>query len=455
MCSVDIPYPRFMSHADGQVSTRFVGLVSPAQTVTISIYGFPSDAPVTTLIPAVPAEQSSAVAPPRKEDWSWVSDWAGGIAGLIILLGDDTVRTELRLRALQCLDLLDGVSPVTPHILVVPSAVSWVLSLPPTTSPLVKRLHEDPEFALHPTVRPRLPSLHPFYPLVHGSEPDRRREACKRLDLGRPALVVLAETVGDDWLDLSPGSDLSNLARLLAMGQAYAEATAGTDDSDDSESIRCLELVLDILERAPLVPKTTPQLARRLPGLALVSRVRGSQRTLNLPPDQAGTISRALLTAASSIPDGARAWSEAVILVQPYLPHLSPDDPVRTRFTSSTFVSVTLPDTPDGRRLARLSAAMSEPTSSSSVVHQATPAELVSLLAPSYYKILATAPVPPLGIPSTVPRATPESQASAWAGKVYSEHEFRTREGVGLGLPGGVAPRASRPASRHVDEYAR
>jgi hypothetical protein len=98
---------------------------------------------------------------------------------------------------------------------------------------------------------------------------------------------------------------------------------------------------------------------------------------------------------------------------------------------------------------------MSEPTLSSSVVHQATPAELVSLLAPSYYKILATAPVPPLGIPSTVPRATPESQASAWAGKVYSEHEFRTREGVGLGLPGGVAPRASRPASRHVDEYAR
>jgi hypothetical protein len=203
------------------------------------------------------------------------------------------------------------------------------------------------------------------------------------------------------------------------------------------------------------VPKTTPQLARRLPGLVLASRVRGSQRTLNLPSNQAGTISRALLTSASSLPDGTHAWSEAVNLVQPYLSHLSPDDPVQNRFTSTTLVSVTLPDTPDGRRLTRLSVATSGPSSSSSVVHQATPAELVSLLAPSYYKILATAPVPPLGIPSTVPRATPESLASAWAGKVYSEHEFRTREGVGLGLPGGVAPRASRPASRHVDEYAR
>jgi hypothetical protein len=443
------------SHADGQVSTRFVGFVTPAQAVTISIYGFSTDAPVPTLVPAVPAKQSSAVAPPRREDWIWASDWAGGIAGLIVLLGDDTARIELRLRALECLDLLDGISPVTPHILVVPSAVSWILNLPPTISPLVKRLHEDPEFALHPTSRLRLPSSHPFYLLVHGLEPDRRREAWNRLDMERPALAVLAETVGDDWLDVSPGSEVSNLTRLLAMGEACAEATTRTDEFEMSESIGCLELVLDILERAPLVPKTTHQLARRVPGLTLTSRVRGSQRILNLPPDQAGTISRALLTSAASIPDGARAWSEAVNLVQPYLPPLSPDDPVRNRFTSSTFVSVTLPDTPDGRRLARLSAAMSEPTSSSSVVHQATPAELVSLLAPSYYKILATAPVPPLGIPSTVPRATPESQASAWAGKVYSEHEFRTREGVGLGLPGGVAPRASRPASRHVDEYAK
>jgi hypothetical protein len=77
------------SHADGQVSTRFVGFVTPAQAVTISIYGFSTDAPVPTLVPAVPAKQSSAVAPPRREDWIWASDWAGGIAGLIVLLGDD------------------------------------------------------------------------------------------------------------------------------------------------------------------------------------------------------------------------------------------------------------------------------------------------------------------------------------------------------------------------------
>jgi hypothetical protein len=75
--------------------------------------------------------------------------------------------------------------------------------------------------------------------------------------------------------------------------------------------------------------------------------------------------------------------------------------------------------------------------------------DLLSLVAPSLLTTLQTAPEPPLGIPSTFTQFAAEGQtdASAYAGKVYSSHEFRNRE---TSMPSGLGSGASSVAGATV-----
>ena len=228
---------------------------------------------------------------------------------------------------------------------------------------------------------------------------------------------------------------------------------------------------------------TALHLARLLPRLAITSRIRGSKRMLRIPPTYARKVMKSIMEESTGVIGGESAWPAAVSLAQPYLEHLDPSDPLLTVFTPQREPDIpppSFPDAVDGRRLSRLSTAISRSSclhpsaqqNVSSLHHQATPAELLSLIAPQLLRTLSTAPTPPIGIPSNL-NPTAESQASAWAGKVYSSHEFRDRErvgekentglgiaaglarGVGVPVGGGVGVGGgARPASRHVDEYA-
>ena len=419
------------------MTTRLVILRSPAERITISIYGYAGDE----------QEQVGHIEAPRvTEDWTWLSSWAGGVPSLLNLLNDDTQPTTLH-RALQSLDLLADIHPILAQLIDHPIALPHLLSLPSyPPQPLLQRLLADPTFALHANLRHYLPPGHPLRPLAQFD----RKVAWERLDLGRGALMVLAAGDEDDLLDVPSGGERTGLASLLERAESWAGA-------DDEESKRCLGLALDILNRPSSDLIVTSHLALRLPPLAVIAHTRGVLRDLNLPPIHSRQIVKSLLEASTDIINGQPSFPAALHLATPYLPHFDPTDPLRTAFTSPRIAltpRTPLLDTPDGRRLLRLSNATSDPNTDlapTSMHHAATPSELLSILAPSLLRALSTAPIPPLGIPPAV-NDTPESQADAWAGKVYSEHEFRLRENVGLGI--AVGGRGARPASRHVDEYA-
>ena len=396
----------------------------------------------------------------QPEDWSWLWTWAGGMPTLIDLLNDDTPSTTLS-TALSCLDLLVDVIPsILDDFIRHPTALPFLLSLPSyPPQRLLQRLYADPTYALHPALKHYLPPSHPLRPLVVDSIHIRRNEAWKRLELGRGALMVLVEEPGD-LLETMKGEEKSNLTRLMDLARRYV-------DRDDEESRRCLELSLDILQCLPDLSTIHISLIDPISRLVVVSRTRGSRRTLPFSSTLARPVLSSLLAISTEVIDGKLTWTATMTLAEPYLPHLSPTDPlvlslVSTHSDTSPFSPATsFPDTPDGRRLSRLSTALSNPAPSS-LIHQVTPAELLSLVAPAHLSTIQRAPIPPIGIPSALSSPTPENQASAWAGKVYTSHEFRkdrSGEGVGVGVSVGlgmavVPTRASRPASRHVDEYA-
>ena len=400
---------------------------------------------------------------------------------------------------MDTLDLLADIEPILPQLLEHPNALPFLLSLPSyPAQPLLHRLYANPSYALHPNLRHYLPHSHPLKKLVQGG----REAAWTHLELGRGALTILAEGTGDDLLEIGKGRERTNLAILLEYADKWAKGV-------DEESKKCLELVLDILEASTMYsdPIACDHVARIMPRLAIISKVKGSDRTLKFPESHARTVVQKLLEATTSIVDGQSCWPAAVKLAQPFVSHLDSNDPLRLAFTPSQRSeqeSLSFPDTLDGRRLSRLQQALflslpvtpADPGNqyTSGIHHQATPFDLLTLLAPRLLTSLQTAPVPPLGIP-TLLNPTPDSHASAWAGKVYSSHEFRDRDrdrdrdragegeglriaagigrGIGIGIgvggggggggegEGGVGVGGSigvggmtRPASRHVDDYA-
>ena len=440
-------------------------LQSPAERLTISIYGFPTD-PTSFTAGPVDTEESHLISTDRlgHEDWSWLYSWAGQTPeSLLDLLTPDTSTITLQ-NALNSLDLLLDFQGVDPPLLATlmshPDALPFLLSLPSyPPQPILQRLYDDPEYALHENLRNYLPPGHHLRAFRMDDPPAARKVAWSKLTTGRAVLTVLALTRGDDLLDMSYGEIESNLSRLLKLVEGYALGK-------DEESKRCFELGLDILSRLPEDPRTVQTLARVLPRLFVISCVRGSSRALPFDLSLSPIALKFLLHSATEVIDGRSCFQHARSLALPYLDLLDQDDPIRTVFEPASdgipplSATLSLDDTLDGRRLARLQAAVDSKHTSSSIVHTATPTELLSILAPSLLKILQSAPLPPLGIASTLKDQLPEYQASAYAGKVYTSHEFRRDRdgtgGAGIGtLNVGAAGRGmSRPASRHVDAFA-
>lgn len=246
----------------------------------------------------------------------------------------------------------------------------------------------------------------------------------------------------------SPESPLSVVLRLARAQQnsMHPQAAAAL-----SVVISRLATLLKTGEGKSHIAET---LTRTLPGLAVHATARGVHTDIPIPTSQAQIVITALLPLSAEVTvDGRACALAAKRLAQPYLAHL-PQDALRRSWESTT-VSPLLPSSPfpssPSPTASALSRALSSPSTSLSL--SATPVDLLSVLAPSLLASLSTAPDPPLGIPSALPRtAAAAGTASDYAGKVYSAHEFRrdrdTVSGLGAGLAG-----VGRKASRHVDDF--
>jgi hypothetical protein len=405
------------------VTTRLLLLQSPAQRLTISIYGYNA---------AEDKNEQEQLEPSGNEDWTWLSEWAGGLDGLLDLL-DDGISPWIVDIALSCLDMLSPWDAIVNH----PNALPFLLSLPSyPPQPLLQRLYSQPRYALHPSLRHYLPPSHPLRPLVMGDLAKRRAAAWARLDLGLGPLLVLKEDEVDDLMVLVDGK--SNIWRLLELAESISAQTERREE---------LELCLDLLSKADNLDSVTPRIVR----IFVISSMRNGIRTL--PPLRARHALTALLHLSTEVFDGKLAFDTCLELAAPFLPQLPPSDPLRLAFGRAA-IEYPEPTT-------RFAKELDQP-SPSALLHKVTAEDILALVAPRFLAELQTAPVPSLGIPSRSSKAI-DSQASTWAGKVYTSHEFRRdREVAPTGL--GVNPsttqiaaptRMSRPASKHVDEYAR
>ena len=430
-----------------QVTTRLIILSAPVEHLTISVYGscegFNADSPL-------PEALAGVLDAREVESWEWLSAWAGGDDGLLELIGASGPHQQAAIDAMDC--LADTRPFILNRLIQHPTALPALLSMPSyPPQPLLRRLYSDPTYSLHSNIRPHLPHSHPLKKFLMLDGELQVNALWDALQLGRGILMLLTEAGAGDLL-LATSSGRSRLVEMLDLAQKYATAKP-----DEVESGQCLRLALRILSNQtdPLVQS---YLARYLPRLTAIAHASDPAVNMNLSSDLAKPVLTALATASTEIHHGTPLRTSCLALAEPYLLHIDDSDPVHRLFSPlSPHIPTPFPDTPDGRRLTRLDRALAQPHPQTSFVHTTTPAELLSILAPSLLRSLSTARIPALGIQS-VEREMEVVQASAWAGKVYSEHQFRDRMGLGIKVgPAKLGVQAggdSRPASRHVDDYA-
>ena len=320
---------------------------------------------------------------------------------------------------------------------------------------------------------------------------EQQRQAAWLLFLSAPDEAVRR------LLDLGPGNPLqtergvgqSNLSLLLDYGAQLSERT-------DEVAVYQLEVALDLIdlcikhggdEHARSLPLAAVRATiRPVVRMTIISRMRASKH-LTQPPSklpydgiQARTILEYLLLLSSEVINGQATFDPARELAMDYTPYLSPDDPLVRAWQTSSKISLSASSRspiPVSPHLIALSNAMdaahplagqpdtespdrqkhqppppsTDPTSTTAPPpsnSNLTPQDLIALIAPSLLTTLQSAPEPPLGISSTFAHSTNQGQAdaSAYAGKVYSSHEFRNREtsmpsglGSGSGLASGAA----------------
>lgn len=493
------------------VSTRLMLIVGKFDRLSVSVYGHEStsrsngpEEDIREVISNVPTETVE-----RKEDWSWISGWAGGVHGLLDILDDadsdtDHHAMQRRQRALECLDLQCDVDPTVLDLIVNhPTALSYLLLLPSyPPQPILQRLFREPKYALHPALRHHLPPKHTYRPLVEGRDEERRQAAWRSLpDTG--AMIVLDELGVGDW-DVEVANGQSRMGRLVEVLQDWQGDTEGYE--------RGLDLLFKSLgEGEGDRPVRERYVARTIPGLIVKSRLLGSERTIG----HSELCKRDLLAALAEVMSDSNDPSTrgiAVQLAQPFLP-LAPYDrifqsPGPKEPKPSAQLSEPSND-PIKRAEERFVTSLDHPQKPNGYVHCLTPSQILSSIAPNLLESLSTARNPPFGISSSTSSlkmgvggssTSATASASTFAGKVYSSHEFRTREisnntttlpggGVGMGISMGMsmgsgsgsgagagagaglgigagagagagglgvnALKASRPASRHVDDYAR
>jgi hypothetical protein len=426
------------------VSTRMMIVVGKIDRLSLSVYGYAGSVTEATDAPM----SSSAIEDVKdkgQEDWSWVSEWAGGIHGLVQMLVGG-VPPDKREKAMECLDLLcEGDSTILDQIIQHPTAISYLQALDSTPC-LLQRLYDDPEYALHPNLRDWLPYGHRYKALVEGPEGSRRNAAWKSIP-DEAALRVLQELGMGDWTKRDEYTGSSRLAKLL-------NALAEWEGSDDGYA-----LGLDML-LGGIGTNWSSSLARNVTPLIVRSHLLGRDHALNIPLPYSREVVIALLEIQPVI-SGKNTSSITAKLGQPYLQQLRPSDPLRNTFRPTPPPSFPK-ETPNDREISRLAESLQSPRNG--YAHSLTPSQLLSVLAPELLHSLTTARQPLFGLEPVVglTHAHPSASASTFAGKVYSSHDFRSRQlvgeqvsgimgGAGLGINGNRGE--SRPASRHVDDY--
>ncbi|KAK1923933.1 hypothetical protein DB88DRAFT_258296 [Papiliotrema laurentii] len=327
---------------------------------------------------------------------------------------------------------------------------------------------------------------------------ERRSAAWRTFETGSESLATLREVGPGDMRDVEEGFDRSNLARLMD----YTEGV-----SLDPMRRTDFELALDILSNLPADCVVRKASLERIVRWTVVSAQRGSTRRLPFPGELAREVMKVLVGVAGEVIERRLGFDTAKELAQPYITLLDREDPLVMAFEgcdgrqegdeidSSSSLSAELYDlsraldATDPTRRGGVEQVGGDSTRKTTT-YTVSPQDLLLLLAPRLLETLKQAPDPPLSIPSDYSKQRAEGavQANAWAGKVYSEHEFRNRgEGLPSGLgagQGGVSPvtpgfvgqgypsqlalgasggvmqqhgyaPGGRAASRHVDEYAR
>ncbi|WWC62272.1 uncharacterized protein I303_104868 [Kwoniella dejecticola CBS 10117] len=480
------------------VTTRMMMFYSPAERLTISIYGFAGDSLNTpaasfqspsTVSSAHPLDYTSSSLPlgkaDQKESYEWLYAWCGDTPNSLLDLLNDQTPPPISQRALDCLFLLDDFQPVFPLFLTQSTALIYLITHP---SEIRDKILSTPENAVHPSILPLLPPEHPLKILDQPSSSERHLQAWKNLPLGLGPLLVLRDAGEEELLRVEEGEERSNVTRLADL--AFAE-----------EGGKAIDAALDILNRPFTDKRLNVYLAKHLPRLLVSQAIDGeNQRDLAIPLGCSEEVIRLLVSLRGEVISGRSARNICGKLASRYLEGLEEDHPLKRVFIStscssslhSTSTSARIqvqaqvqPDSNgDVRRLNRLSTAVDKSladldsathTGLSSLVHSVTPSELIQMISPDLFTSLSTARVPPFGIPPSA-QTDLEQGTKSFAGKVYSQHEFRKdREpsaalGLGIGnLPGGVGGvnmgmgmgglgvgslgGGGRAASRHVDSY--
>ena len=428
------------------VSTRMMIIAGKIDRLSLSVYGY-SASTTKAKDPSIDLDELGETII-EKEDWSWISNWAGGVDGLVHML-DKGISLVKRGKAMECLELLCEVDPtVLDEVIKQPTAVSYLLSLGSTPS-LLHSLMDKKKYTLHPNLRDRLPNGHRYQALVGGNVVSRRNAAWS----------LLPDETAFDFLkdldireltmkDKSSGSSL--FGRLLGVLEVWDGTEIGYD------------LGLDTLLGA-IDSRWSTSLVRRVTPLIVGSCLHGSRRAIGVPLSYSRDVVTALIQTPPTI-DDKPTLSVAAELAQPHLADLHPTDTLRSAFHSTR----PLPHskgTPKQREISRFSESLQSPENG--YTHSLTPTQLLSVLAPELLQSLSTARQPRFGIAPVIGTLQNLNFASAstFAGKVYTSHDFRTRQAVGEQVSGAMIGNAglgmsgtrgeSRPASRHVDEYTR
>ncbi|OCF60820.1 hypothetical protein L486_00460 [Kwoniella mangroviensis CBS 10435] len=491
------------------VTTRMMMLRSPAQKLSLSIYGYQGDslnteeeqtqARITQAQPVHSARQTKKV----DEDFSWLYTWSGPSPSSLFSLLDESVPLQISNRAIECLTLLDQVqaqSQAQPGALL-PSVISLLLDHPTALKylmvtdslsavPFKDRILSDPESALHPNISPYLPTDHPLSLISKAiTKEERHSNAVKNLSkpeleshLG--ALIALQDISETELLNVEQGKQKSNLMRLMELANDLISKIDKGIERDDT--IGCLGKILDILNKSYRNERLNEYLARNLPRLVVWYNLKKAdgKRELEIPLGYSHEVIRSLGEIRSQIINGRSTRSVCDELAGKYLDKVDDEDPSKKIFTNESSTQTLSQDVDtaievdaDQRRLNRLSQSLlTSSNNSSSLTHSITPSELISLLSPELYKSLSTSRTPPFGITPSVQSSEMEQGAKSFAGKVYTHHEFRrdrndlsssVGSGYGLGISGanmggmgglGVVSSAGgggRAASRHVDSWTR
>lgn len=321
-----------------------------------------------------------------------------------------------------------------------PDAVELLAALPdPRVLPSLRLLAKTGHFTLaEALVSPHLAAL-------VGAGDDTVLRAVLGLD-GKQALDFdLAEALRalprlDTPREAAYPTTQSPLALSLSLLRAQAVST-------HAQAPAALATVVRLLSPLASEPETASALSRVLPEMAARAIAAGEDVTLDTPPEHA----RAVLATLAPLLAG-EAWGKSTAPAATKLARAYSPDPAFWRPAAAdpglgiSGIQLSVSASGEGERLSR---ALDTGTGHGL---QPTAADTLAALAPELVASLGTAVQPPLGLPSTI--AAGVGNASDYAGKVYSAHEFRrerdTTSGLGLGATG-----VGRKASRHVDEFGR